>query len=1518
MSSADSSEHNNDGGGEAQGDASLSSSSPGHDHDPDVEEEEEAVEKSYLFMTMARHPLPFLLIIPLVFIALTAAGWSQDDYVETEVSNIWIATTGSYWKDKKYEENLSDDDEGGSSGRGSTTAFAAMAISRDGDNLFTANRLEEIRRRMEKTEATTIDYNGNTYTWPDLCASNNAGINTTYEFPCVRISPMDLFQEARWFFDETSKVTWYNKVVYDAIIRPRIPRFGVMTRSCTSFGNETQPEDDTRCNHAYLLRTSPDYAEENGKGRDFADPFKIFNDIGNFEMNDPCKMCIEENYETTMTALTRGTVGLFGVMAQELQRLALSNTTHSVDAAQMLNTKILPILQQGIDREAVEEFYFFYVTRALYAEFGYQSYMDSYAFFMSNFGRLCDGYESQGLDLNGCPRTVNASEAREALLNHADNDFSAISTSGIPIPYWAPNGGPMFFGTSPVGGSGLDLKGTPLSSGVYFDLQNILNQTAWSPLYGKGGFVNAWDDPLWESYVEGDPVYKWFEASVTPSTSYCSNGYIPGTQSGNATIDTATAFAMQNNTEMWCTKYDTPNEAPGGTETVQYFSKMWYRLLIDSPEFLNLTQGESDPYVWTTGEGCGYELGEGRYAYTGQDAQDILSNGSGYVYYIDEGESVGVLDPHVLIGDATPPVGSYSIDNPLQKVGSIQTVYFTLLPENIIKRVQNCKRPGGPIEGLTIEDGKEILYKFKEKFEDNWSEGWDDADDGGVQFVGFYDDVGAIGTTGRMLEEVTLSSGTLMAVSFVVIVVFSALFLASFDVVQSRVLITVIGVALAILGFFAAMGLAILVGIKMNVSIGWTLPFIVIGIGVDDMYIILLALKRRGGYSENDFVGTMKDVLVPVSMTSIVNASMFAVMNISDIPAVYKTAQVAVISVCFLYAMIIFCFPAYCYLDMKRQKAGRCDILFCIKKSNTSNVGDEKMHTATGTKANTEEEQNAAAGCLFQKVYRPLVLGSGKLRMLSQIVIWLGTFALLGVSIWGITETQVGLGLEDFFPDDYQASIWAKTRTKDLATWGITMNWGALDYTDPNVQLKMIKQFEDVIATPHVSDVETTQLWIADFAVWTTRQCTENFARSDVDQLECGMNLTYPEDGTSCSGTWKRNTLGLREKTFVEEPCQPSKKGICRPTSEMHPLDLYRLGVSNISAYEGVSWCPVFEGWSTDKLKFCVQKWRNYTGGGGGLLLVEDTATENPECKADFYNDDEIISPIPISKGPTMFGIGLVSHEATVDMIDDTRAICDDDEDMHCWMSGIPYDYWEQYTYVEELLYELCGIAVAVGFGVASVFLTVKLFSEHRHSRGKIIAGSVSGGLLISATTVLSVVTVIGLSSLADVSLTAFSDMSYVLSVGFAVEYSVHIVHRFITAPMNLTSARERVAYTMKMLFLPTFLSFLSSTIGVVCLAFTEFEFNNRFFFRPLIIVMFATYFYGCWFLPVLLSILDFNFLKLGHTVEEGAADVMEEKEDAELGPADVMEKKDSADTGTDVVVEKEADEAVPVTSAQL
>lgn len=170
---------------------------------------------------------------------------------------------------------------------------------------------------------------------------------------------------------------------------------------------------------------------------------------------------------------------------------------------------------------------------------------------------------------------------------------------------------------------------------------------------------------------------------------------------------------------------------------------------------------------------------------------------------------------------------------------------------------------------------------------------------------------------------------------------------------------------------------------------------------------MLLSLKKQRAYSREHFIQAMKEVVVPVTMTSVVNASMFAVMNVVSIPAVYLTAQAALIAVVFLYLTVIFCYPAYCFLDMRRQLKGRYDVCCCKRRPEDDNFTSSEMH------AMADHGMNVV---IYEKIYKPIVLSHKKRTLFVHLIIWLIAFALLGFGIWGITEREIGLGLEVSVP----------------------------------------------------------------------------------------------------------------------------------------------------------------------------------------------------------------------------------------------------------------------------------------------------------------------------------------------------------------------------------------------------------------------------------------------------------------------------------------------------------------------
>lgn len=338
------------------------------------------------------------------------------------------------------------------------------------------------------TLPTQITYKNVNFTWDDFCASTAS----PYQFPCLRLSPMDLYKEARWTFSTMDRVAWYRSVVQDRLIAPRLARFGGLTTTC-----------QVPCLDVVTYRFQT------------GTPLSLFADVGNLEYNDNCKMCLEESYALTIQKLHEDIVPAFVGLSMQVEAFDATLQDNDTNAERKAeNRRIvdnLKTLATTISANDVVDFYNYYVTRSLYAQLGVKAYLDKYLAFQPQIEQ-CLGAQQLGLPL-ACPThplDMNATMANQDLMRHADNVFSNVTAAGAPFPFWSqPDGtgrlfqpNPVTLDLSPVSGSGIDMSADMSSLGVFLQTSN-----------------NSADptSPKWQNQVETNPLYAWFMASLTPA-----------------------------------------------------------------------------------------------------------------------------------------------------------------------------------------------------------------------------------------------------------------------------------------------------------------------------------------------------------------------------------------------------------------------------------------------------------------------------------------------------------------------------------------------------------------------------------------------------------------------------------------------------------------------------------------------------------------------------------------------------------------------------------------------------------------------------------------------------------------------------------------------------------------------------------------------------------------------------------------------------------------------------------------
>merc|ERR1719265_142568 len=165
------------------------------------------------------------------------------------------------------------------------------------------------------------------------------------------------------------------------------------------------------------------------------------------------------------------------------------------------------------------------------------------------------------------------------------------------------------------------------------------------------------------------------------------------------------------------------------------------------------------------------------------------------------------------------------------------------------------------------------------------------------------------------------------------------------------------------------------------------------------------------------------------------------------------------------------------------------------------------------------------------------------------------------------------------------------------------------------------------------------------------------------------------------------------------------------------------------------------------------------------------------------------------------------------------------------------------------------SLSILAGFVISFVFIFVELTLNQRGSILQRLFSSWLGALLIAFTSAASLLSVVGFCGLAGIQLSGFTAISCVMSTGLAVEYSVHVTHRFLEAPAG--TAVSRIHHAMEWLFSPSAMAFLTSAVSVLMMAFSEFRFVRLYFFAPLACAVLASFFFGAFSLPCVLGLLE-------------------------------------------------------------
>ncbi|DBB06657.1 TPA: hypothetical protein ACH3X1_012171 [Trebouxia sp. C0004] len=227
------------------------------------------------------------------------------------------------------------------------------------------------------------------------------------------------------------------------------------------------------------------------------------------------------------------------------------------------------------------------------------------------------------------------------------------------------------------------------------------------------------------------------------------------------------------------------------------------------------------------------------------------------------------------------------------------------------------------------------------------------------------------------LARETASDSATVAVSYLVMLLYIALALGTIPagssswavLVYSRVGVGLTGVLIVGLSVLAALGICSLFGMWATLIILEVIPFLVLAVGVDNMFILAHALQQQNPRLPiPERLGRALAGAGPsITLAAACEALAFGLGGLTSMPAVRNFSLCAAVAVLLDYALQMTAFAARLALDCQRVQGGYTDCIPCIKLSpeqlqsdTAAALFEAEAADAPGTESMTRQTDMAA------------------------------------------------------------------------------------------------------------------------------------------------------------------------------------------------------------------------------------------------------------------------------------------------------------------------------------------------------------------------------------------------------------------------------------------------------------------------------------------------------------------------------------------------------------------------------